>query len=173
KETVAAIPTPPVKPIIGIKDKKRSGLSLSSLTVKKEHEKNKKSIIVDPNQLPKQSFTEEEMQGHWNDYVTTLDKKGKKILASSLSTDIPKLLEDHTLWIQLPNSTMKKEVERDQSGLIQYLREKLNNHFISLKISVNEQQAQKYAFTPEEKYQKLREKNPALDLLRKEFDLDL
>jgi DNA polymerase-3 subunit gamma/tau len=31
----------------------------------------------------------------------------------------------------------------------------------------------KYAFTPEEKYEKIREKNPAVDLLRRTFDLDL
>jgi len=68
---------------------------------------------------------------------------------------------------------MKKEVEREQNDLMVYLRSKLNNHAINLKITVNEEAAKKYAFTPEEKYEKLREKNPAIDLLRKEFDLDL
>jgi DNA polymerase-3 subunit gamma/tau len=38
---------------------------------------------------------------------------------------------------------------------------------------VNEATAKKFAFTPEEKYEKLREKNPVIDLLRTEFDLDL
>lgn len=56
---------------------------------------------------------------------------------------------------------------------MEYLRTNLNNHFISLKITVNEEVAKKFAFTPEEKYQKLREKNPAIDILRKTFDLDL
>ena len=56
---------------------------------------------------------------------------------------------------------------------MEYLKGKLNNHFIDLKITVNEERAKKFAFTPEEKYEKLREKNPAIDLLRKTFDLDL
>ena len=67
---------------------------------------------------------------------------------------------------------MKKEVEREQGPLIQYLREKLQNYNIELQISVNEEVAKKFAFTPQEKFEKLREKNPALDILRREFDLD-
>ena len=67
---------------------------------------------------------------------------------------------------------MKKEVEREQGPLLQYLKDELKNHLISLKVHVNEESAKKYAFTPEEKYEKLKEKNPAIELLRKEFDLD-
>ncbi len=112
------------------------------------------------------------MQKHWNDFVELLEKKGRKILASNLQTDTPKLKNDHIVWIELPNDTMKKEVEREQSLMLDHLKQKLNNHSISLQITVNEIVAKKFAFTPEEKYQKLREKNPALDVLRKEFDLD-
>jgi len=68
---------------------------------------------------------------------------------------------------------MKKEIEREKYDLMEFLKEKLNNHFITLQITVNEATAKKFAFTPEEKYQKLQEKNSVIDLLRKEFDLDL
>lgn len=153
--------------------KRVSGLSLSSLKAKKEHELNKKDNSIDQSQLPNEEFTEEVMQGHWADFVQKIDDDGRKILASNLHSDIPKLIDKTTLWIQLPNDTMKKEIEREQFDLIEYLKLKLNNHFISLKITVNEETAKKFAFTPEEKYDKLREKNPAIDLLRKEFDLDL
>ncbi len=158
---------------IAIAPKRVSGLSLSSLKAKKEHERTKKEQVVDEKDLPKDPFTEETMRGHWNEFVQQIDKKGQKILASNLATDVPKLLENHTLWIELPNGTMKKEVEREQYDLMVYLRSKLNNHFITLKITVNEETAKKFAFTPEEKYEKLRAKNPAIDLLRQEFDLDL
>lgn len=150
-----------------------SGLSISSLKAKKAHELNKKDNSIDESQLPRDVFTEEVMQGHWADFVQKIDNDGRKILASNLHSDVPKLLDETTLWIELPNGTMKKEIEREQYDLIEYLKSKLNNHFISLKITVNEETAKKFAFTPEEKYEKLREKNPAIDLLRKEFDLDL
>jgi DNA polymerase-3 subunit gamma/tau len=40
-------------------------------------------------------------------------------------------------------------------------------------IEVNEQTARKYAFTPIEKYNKLKEKNPLIEKLRTTFDLDV
>ncbi len=153
--------------------KRVSGLSIASLKAKKEHELNKIEVVIDPEKLPKESFTEEEMQKHWADFVKIIDKKGQKILASNLNTDIPSLRDDFTIWIELPNSTMKKEIEREQYGLMEHLRTNLNNHFIKLNITVNEKSAKKFAFTPEEKYQKLREKNAVIDLLRKEFDLSI
>ena len=105
-------------------------------------------------------------------FIQKLEKKGKKILASNLQADVPKLKDDTTICLEFPNGTMKKEVEREQGPLLLYLKEKLQNHSISIHISVNEESAKKYAFTPEEKYEKLKEKNPAVELLRKEFDLD-
>ncbi len=148
-------------------------MSLSSLKLKKEHQLNKKEAIVDESKLPRSKFAEEDMQKHWADFVKIIDADGRKILASNLNTDIPKLRDQTTIWIELPNSTMKKEIEREQFDLMEYLRAKLDNHFIKIKITVNETTAKKFAFTPEEKYEKLREKNPALDILRREFDLDL
>jgi DNA polymerase-3 subunit gamma/tau len=161
------------KPIIKTSGKRVSGLSISSLKAKKEHQLNKKDESIDESKLPKETFTEEAMQMHWKDFVKIIDTDGRKILASNLATDTPKLLDETTIWIELPNGTMKKEIEREQFDLMEYLRTNLNNHFISLKITVNEEVAKKFVFTPEEKYQKLREKNPAIDILRKTFDLDL
>jgi DNA polymerase-3 subunit gamma/tau len=154
-------------------EKRVSGLSISSLKAKKEHELNRIEVVLDEDALPKDDFTEEDLRKHWADFVHEIDAKGQKILASNLNTDIPKLKENFTISIELPNGTMKKEIERGNYDLMEYLRAKLNNHFIQLEISVNEATAKKFAFTPEEKYEKLREKNPAIDLLRKEFDLDL
>ena len=136
------------------------------------HEGRTKGPEADLESLPKDPFTQEEMQGHWNDFVQILEGQGRKILASSLQTDVPKLKDQQTVWIELPNTTMKKEIERDQNLIMDHLRQKLNNHSIQLHITVNEETAKKYAFTPQEKYEKLREKNPAIELLRKEFDLD-
>ncbi|NKI31936.1 DNA polymerase III subunit gamma/tau [Croceivirga thetidis] len=147
-----------------------SGLSLSSLKAKKEHQSNK-TPAVEAN-LPSNSFTHDELLLHWKDYAAKLDASGKKIMASNLLADEPKLKEESTIFIELPNGTMKKEIEREQGPLMAYLKGKLQNHSIELEIQVNEEVAKKFAFTPEEKYEKLREKNPAIDLLRQEFDLD-
>ncbi|WP_420399188.1 DNA polymerase III subunit gamma/tau [Flagellimonas sp.] len=164
-------PTPTPKIHIKSPERRVSGLSLRSIKTKKAHE-NVKAPTINQEDLPKEKFSEADMQSHWNDFVQHLEDKGRKILASNLQTDVPKLKDERTIWIELPNSTMKKEVEREQSLMMDYLKQKLNNHSISLYITVNEEVAKKFAFTPEEKYEKLREKNPAIDMLRQEFDLD-
>lgn len=152
---------------------KVSGLSLSSIRAKKAHKASRHHAAPNPEDLPRDPFEESELQSLWTEFAEQTEKRGRKILAASLGTDLPKLIGDHVIWIELPNSTMKKEVERDQFELMDFLRNRLNNHHIQLKITVNEETARQYAFTPEEKYQKLREKNPAIDLLRKTFDLEL
>jgi DNA polymerase-3 subunit gamma/tau len=152
--------------------KRVSGLSLSSIKAKKKHELNKIEVTYDEDSLPSDPFTLDALRNHWENYVQKIDEEGKKILASNLSADLPKVKEN-TISIELPNDTMKKEVEREQSSLLNYLKSALNNYYLELSISVNEESVRKYAFTPEEKYEKLREKNPAIDLLRKTFDLDL
>ncbi|MEN8790176.1 MAG: DNA polymerase III subunit gamma/tau [Flavobacteriaceae bacterium] len=162
-------------PNINIKEraKRVSGLSISSLKAKKAHELAKIEVVIDEDDIPHDPFTEKEMQALWGKYVHKLDNAGRKILASNLSIDEPRLEGENTLCIQLPNHTMKKEIEREKSGLMDYLKSELNNHEIQLKIAVKEDHAKQFVYTPEEKYEKLREKNPAIDLLRKEFDLDL
>ena len=163
--------TIPEKPVIQNKSKRISGLSISSLKTKKEHSARVSPKIAEDD-LPKEKFTEADMQKYWNAYVDKLDQQGKKIMASNLHSDVPRLKQETTIWIELPNDTMKKEIEREQGPLLEFLKSNLQNYAIELKISVNEATAKKFAFTPEEKYEKLKEKNPAIELLRKEFDLD-
>ncbi len=150
-----------------------SGLSLASLKAKKAHELAQKDHVTETGPVIEDGFSEEDMRSHWSEYVEKIEKEGQKIIASNLNADLPRIKEGFVLEITLPNDTMKKEVERAQSGVLDYLKKKLNNYSISLEVLVSESMDTKYAFTPEEKYEKIREKNPAVDLLRSTFDLDL
>jgi DNA polymerase-3 subunit gamma/tau len=68
---------------------------------------------------------------------------------------------------------MKLNLIQDQGELMRFLKDKLQNTSISLEISVNDKSEKKYVYTPREKFEKLREKNPNLELLRTTFDLDI
>ncbi len=151
-----------------------SALSLSGIRKKRELEQAKKQQQhTDPDQLPSESFTEDELKKHWLDYVAVIDKEGRKILGSALGSAEPYKKEDHVIEIELSNDTLKKEVESDQYPLMEYLKKALNNYQLELHIKVNEAISKKYHFTAQEKYTKLQELNPLIDQLRKEFDLDL
>ncbi|EZH75508.1 DNA polymerase III subunit gamma/tau [Aquimarina atlantica] len=160
------------KPGLIHRERRTSGLSLSSIKRKKEHEENKEEQIIDPKNLPKEKFTESQMQGAWIEYGKMQDKKGERIIGSMFAMNIPTLDED-AIVLELPNQSMKVDMEAAQSGLLQFMFKKLKNYSIELKIIVNEEASKKYAFTPQDKYEKLREKNPLIDKLRSSFDLDI
>jgi DNA polymerase III subunit gamma/tau len=165
---------PLTKPSLNLERKEGvSGLSIASLKAKKVHEDALKNKVQVDSPIIEDAFTEEILQKHWSDFIEKIEAEGQKIIASNLNADQPKLLDNFVIGITLPNDTMKKEVERAQSGVLDYLKSKLNNHSISLEVSVLETMDTKYAFTPEEKYEKIRSKNPAVDVLRQSFDLDL
>ena len=54
-----------------------------------------------------------------------------------------------------------------------YLLKELQNYNLDLVIEVNELQVKRYAYTDKEKYEKLVEKNPNLEALRRAFELDI
>lgn len=165
-------PTTQATPSLSIRKDRVSGLSLKGLQRKKELEQQKADKKVDVQNLPSEPFTEIAMQAAWASYVKKLLQKGERIIASNLEADQP-TLNGTTIELEYPNETMKIEVERAQGPLLEYLKRTLKNYDITLDITVNEEVQRKYAYTPQEKYDKLREQNPALDILRKTFDLDL
>lgn len=173
KNITEVISKPETRINISPRVKKVSGLSLSSLKAKKEHELKKIEVVIDEDNLPKEVFKKEAFMKLWNEYILQLNKDGKKIMASNLSSSEPELINETEVWLEMPNSTMKTEIEREQYPLLSFLRKKLNNYNIDLHIKVNEVLNKKYVYTPQEKYEKLREINPALEVLRKKFDLDI
>jgi len=160
-------------PIIKSTQRPTSGLSLSSIRKKKEHQIKLMEVTVDEEDLPNDPFTLETLIKFWNIFVTKLEADGKYNLMAILQIDTPKLINENTIRLEFPNTTNKIEVERQQFELLQYLRKSVNNFSLTLDISVNETLEKQYAYTPEDKYQKLVEKNKHVELLRKTFDLDL
>ena len=162
----------PPKIVLKKNAKRTSGLSLRSIKAKKEHQIKQMDVVIDEESLPKEPFTEKQLIECWNQFVKNLQNEGKHNLASILSIDTPKVKET-TIHLEFPNSTNKVELERQQFELLSFLRKSLNNFDISLSITVNEEMEKQYAYTSKEKYEKLKEKNPHLDALRKTFDLDI
>ena len=151
---------------------KVSALSFKSIQKKQELKKELVAKQPDEKDLPKEDFSESEMVAAWEEYTSTVEEEGKYNLLSHLTMGAPKL-EGSLIHLEFPNSTIKLEVERAKYELLGFLRKKLQNYDIDLSIEVNETSVKKYAYTPIEKFQKLKEKNPMIEKLRKEFDLDI
>ncbi len=173
-ETVETELSKPVVPKISINkpSKATSGLSLRSIREKKEHQIRQMDVVIDEDDLPKEPVTQEALSNAWKAYTAKMDKKGEKIMASILQMDAPKL-GGTTIYVTYSNNTNKIELERAEFPLMAFLKKTLLNYDLKLDITVNEEAAKKYAFTPQEKYEKLKEKNPNIEILRKTFGLDI
>lgn len=165
-------PTNPIAQIDTLIEPKVSAFSLASIRAKKEMLEAGKSIVKEEVHLPTESFNETDMLLHWNKYAQRLGDKGYKIMESLLLINDP-VLNGTTITLELPNQGSKIDFETEINGLLGYLRGHLHNHNITIEVIVNEKVSTKQAFTVQEKYNRLCEKNPNLDLLRKTFDLDL
>ena len=155
-----------------IEEPKVSALSISSIRAKRELQESNKSFVKEVVQLPTVAFNETDMLLQWNKYAQRLGDKGHKIMESLLLISDPKL-EDTIITHELPNEGSKIEFETEKMELLGYLRGHLHNHDIEIEVIVNEKVENKFAFTPLDKYNRLNEINPNLELLKKTFDLDI
>lgn len=94
-------------------------------------------------------------------------------MATYMQINDPVLVNGTTIKLELPNEGSKVDFDNSKIELLGYLRGKLHNHDIVIDVHVNEVVETKYAFTALEKFDKLKAINPALDILRKTFDLDI
>lgn len=148
-----------------------SALSLSSIRAKKALQENSFLHQKDEVHLPTEAFSETEMLLQWNKYAQRLSDKGHKIMEALLLINQPKL-DGFCITHELPNNGAKIDFDTEKGELLAYLRGKLHNHIIVIEVVVNEDIAQKFAFTDIDKYNRLNEINPNLELLKKTFDLD-
>ena len=122
--------------------------------------------------MPTQSFTETEMLLHWTKYAKRLGEKGFRIMESLLLINDP-VLNGVSITLELPNEGSKLDFEKEVNGLLGHLKGHLHNHDITIEVVVNESVQSKKNFNDQDRYNRLFEINPNIDLLRTTFGLDL
>jgi len=162
----------PLPAVTTSSEPKVSALSLASIRAKRELQETHKTSVKESIHLPTEPFTETDMLLHWNKYAQKLGDKGYKIMESLLSINDP-VLNGTIITLELPNEGSKIDFESEINGLLGHLKGHLHNHDITINVVVNESVENKFAFTAQDKYNRLNEINPSLEILRKTFDLDL
>jgi len=135
-------------------------------------EESKKVVVRETVDLPTEEFTETEMLLQWTNYAKRLGDKGFRIMESLLLINDP-VLNGTTISIELPNEGSKLDFEKEMNGLLGHLRGHLHNHNINIEVIVNENVSIKKALNDQDKYNRLQEINPNIDLLRSTFGLDI
>jgi trehalose utilization protein len=174
-EVVAPIIPEIPKPVItniNPQGTKVSALSLASIKAKKDLEAKQQQHQKHKEELPSEAFNETDMLLQWTKFAQKMTDSGKRLMATYMQMNDP-TLNGTTITLELPNHSTKEEFITGYHELLGYLRGKLHNHDITIEVVVNETVENKYAFTPQEKFERLQQINPHLEVLRKTFDLDI
>ena len=117
-------------------------------------------------------FSSSDLQKSWNKLIKEKLKLGEKNIASLLSLGKPLLKNNNLIKFEVPSESIKNELDNIKSDLLFFFTNELKNEKIKINFKLNEKIISKKAYTFEEKYKKLYEINPKIDILKKEFGLD-
>jgi len=120
------------------------------------------------------AFDQPMLEGLWRSYADKLEKHGRMTLSAAMKKRKPTVGENFELSFIVDSAAAEKDLNEEKLELLIYLRKALSNFKISLTIIVNINEASDGpAYTPSEKFKKLAEINPAMNDLKKSFDLEI
>ncbi len=155
---------------------KTSSLSINKLTKEQEEKAEQAKKEAYSSDL-REAFSKEEFLATWKTLAEKIKKKNDEgnsiIYAAMTAHELNIDIESGKIHLLLDNKSQLEEMGVRLADIHEYLRKKLKNGLIELSFEVIKNQKQRKAFTPEEKFNKLAEENPALIQLKREFDLDI
>ena len=169
--------------------KKEEPKVLKSVVSLKERPTRKRTISIDLNNLNKEEeqtekeakeerietpFTREDLEASWKNYATKIGLEGKHNLSSILKEKIPTIRNGFVLELSLNNKVQEEVFEEEKSNILGFLKKSLINNSIQFNIIIKELEKQEIkAYTPEEKFKEMVEKNPILLEMKDQFGLEL
>ncbi|MCU0440820.1 MAG: DNA polymerase III subunit gamma/tau [Bacteroidia bacterium] len=119
------------------------------------------------------ALTESSLLPIWNQYLEKLANDGKKSLSVIYKNAGICILNESIIQLTLISQLEKEMVEEDKMAVLPYLRSNLKNADIDFAFLINQQSQPYKAFTAEDRFKAMAEKNPVLEELRQSFGLEL
>lgn len=117
-------------------------------------------------------FSPEELKDAWNSFASEIKEESPRI-SVTLTSVSPELLPDCTILLKLDNLTLREAFDHNFKPRLEgHLRRTLNNGSIKLQTMVETTERGEILYSPEQKFNHLAARNPALKDLKKTFNLD-
>ncbi len=118
-------------------------------------------------------FSIDQLNEKWLTYADMMETE-KPRFSAALRSHMPVLKDQRTIYITLENKNLKEDFEQNlKPELLGYLKKELDHYGIQLRIDVEKKgSSSRKPYTTEEKYIYLSKKNPGLQQLKQQFDLD-
>ncbi len=121
--------------------------------------------------LENKPFTQEELEAVWNEYSKSIENNSVS-LYTTLVKNKPLLKDKNIIQFLVDNKVQIDIITENKMEFLQFLKKRLRNADIQLELVVTEVEEKTYV-TPEEKFNKMAEKNPELINLKKNLDLEI
>lgn len=114
----------------------------------------------------------EEFVAKWNELANKMRQESRITIYTIMTANMPRLI-GNTIEIDVENAVQSDQLKEGKIDILNFLRVELSNFSLDIEVNELEHGVIRKAYTSQEKYQVMVEKNPALDLLRKTFNLGL
>lgn len=148
-----------------------------SISIKTEKETNISNNVIENEQesnninRPSEAFTDEQFLEKWKAYKLILEEKGKTSLASIFNQNPS--INGTGIHIMVENKALEDEFKAQLTDFLEFIRKELSNYDIQVTTEINKNFEAKKAYTPQEKFIKMSERNPKLKTLVKKLDMDV
>ena len=169
----AAAPASPIKK----SSLKAASLGLSWSNLRQQNNKKMQILpgtsgIDDKNGSRHEAFSQDMLELQWLSMCNRMPQKYSGI-AARMKNMSPKILEMPQVEVVVPNEIAKDEMEAIKGNILSTLKMYLHNDDITMSLRVAEQKEREKILTRKEQFELMSEKNPAIERLRKMFDLQL
>jgi DNA polymerase III subunit gamma/tau len=130
-------------------------------------------VPADKENKQSQSFTVDQLNNCISKFAESAFVAGKRNLIFTLQNHKPNLKDGFEIEFIVDSKAQENDLTDAKVDLLNYLKSNLKNDIITISIIVSENILEKTAYTSQEKYKAMAEKNPNLVTLKNEFDLDL
>lgn len=121
----------------------------------------------------REPFSHDDLLKQWHAFADRLKSENKINLFTLMTANPPQLLADFRIGVVVENAIQQDLLNASKIDILNNIRMKLRNFAIDLTPVTVAHDAVRKPYTAQEKYQAMAAKNPALDSLRKAFDLGL
>ena len=132
---------------------------------------NPSSVTAPPQKESNRPFTADQLRDAWVGLAAA--HKGELRLKELIETYIPRLIDEQTAEIQMPNPWQMDQMRKAMPELARQLREALHNNNLHVQLVQAEYSQEQMAFTAEEKYAVMAEQNPVIAQLKEKLDLQI
>ena len=122
-------------------------------------------------QAENRPFTADQLRDAWVGLIAA--HKEELRLKELMESYAPRLIDEHTAQIQMPNPWQMDQMRKAMPELARQLREALHNNQLHIQLVQAEFSQEQMAFTAEEKYAIMAEQNPAVAMLKDRLDLTI